>query len=89
MVNMAKGDSDVAFRDLEQVAAADPGNRADLALIAAHLQRREFDAGAEGHRSTGEETADNPLTHNLRGTALLGKRDIAGLPARASRRLWP
>jgi hypothetical protein len=25
MVNLAKGDSDVAFRDLEQVAAADTG----------------------------------------------------------------
>ena len=30
MVSMAKGDSDVALRDLEQVAASDPGNRADL-----------------------------------------------------------
>jgi hypothetical protein len=44
MVNLAQGgDSDVALRDLEQVAASDTGNRADLALIAAHLQRREFD----------------------------------------------
>jgi predicted Zn-dependent protease len=50
MVNMVKGDSDVAFRDLEQVAAADPGNRADLALIAAHLQRREFDAALKRSR---------------------------------------
>jgi Flp pilus assembly protein TadD len=26
MVNLAKGDSEVALRDLEEVAAADPGN---------------------------------------------------------------
>ena len=42
--------SDVAFRDLEQVAAADSGTRANLALITAHLQRREFDPGAQGRR---------------------------------------
>ncbi len=78
MVNMAKGDTDVAFRDLEQVAAADPGNRADLALIAAHLQRRQFDAALKAIAALEKKQPDNPLTHNLRGTALLGKRDIAG-----------
>lgn len=78
MVSMAKGDSDAAFRDLEQVAAADPGNRADLALIAAHLQRREIDAALKAIAALEKKQPDDPLTHNLRGTALLGKRDIAG-----------
>jgi putative PEP-CTERM system TPR-repeat lipoprotein len=77
MVNMAKGDSDVAFRDLEQVAAADTGSRADLALIAAHLQRREFDQALKAIAALEKKQPDNPLTHNLRGTALLGKRDAA------------
>ncbi|HRF10518.1 MAG: tetratricopeptide repeat protein [Candidatus Accumulibacter phosphatis] len=77
MVNMAKGDSDVAFRDLEQVAAADTGSRADLALIAAHLQRREFDQALKAIAVLEKKQPDNPLTHNLRGTALLGKRDVA------------
>jgi Flp pilus assembly protein TadD len=88
MVNLAKGDSDVAFRDLEQVAAADTGSRADLALIAAHLQRREFDQALKAIAALEKKQPDNPLTHNLRGTALLGKRDVAA-PARASRRRWP
>ncbi len=78
MVSMARGDSDAAFRDLEQVAAADPGNRADLALIAAHLQRREIDAALKAIAALEKKQPDDPLTHNLRGTALLGKRDIAG-----------
>lgn len=78
MVSMAQGDSDAAFRDLEQVAAADPGNRADLALIAAHLQRREIDAALKAIAALEKKQPDDPLTHNLRGTALLGKRDIAG-----------
>jgi putative PEP-CTERM system TPR-repeat lipoprotein len=82
MVNLAQGESEVAFRDLEQVAAADPGNRADLALIAAHLQRREFDAALKAITSMEKKQPDDPLVHNLRGTALLGKHDLAG--ARAS-----
>lgn len=82
MVSLAKGESEVALRDLEKVAAADPGNRADLALIAAHLQRREFDAALQAVASLEKKQADDPLVHNLRGTALLGKRDLSG--ARAS-----
>ena len=78
MVNLATGDSEVAFRDLEQVAAADPGNRADLALIAGRLQRREFDAALKAIDVMEKKQPDEPLTENLRGTALLGKRDVAG-----------
>jgi len=78
MVNLAKGDTEGAFRDLEQVAAGDTGHRADLALIAAHLQRREFDQALKSIAALEKKQPDNPLTHNLRGTALLGKRDVAG-----------
>lgn len=78
MVNLAKGDAEGAFRDLEQVAAADSSNKADLALIAAHLQRREFDQALKAVSLLEKKQPDQPLTHNLRGTALLGKRDAAG-----------
>lgn len=77
MVNMLKGDSDVAFRDLEQVASGDTGTRADLALIAAHMQRREYDQALKAIAALEKKQPDNPLTHNLRGTTLLGKRDMA------------
>lgn len=78
MVNLAKGESEVAFRDLEQVAAADSGTRADLALITAHLQRREFDQALKAVAVLEKKQPDNPMTYQLRGTALVGKRDIAG-----------
>lgn len=78
MANLAKGDAEGAFRDLEQVAAADPGNRADLALIAAHVQRREFDAALKAIAALETKQPNQPLTHNLRGATLLGKRDAAG-----------
>ncbi len=75
MVNLAKGDAEGAFRDLEEVAAADTGNRADLALIAAHIQRREFDAALKAIAALEKKQPNQPLTHNLRGATLLGKRD--------------
>ncbi|MCP5249845.1 MAG: PEP-CTERM system TPR-repeat protein PrsT [Candidatus Accumulibacter sp.] len=78
LVNLATGDSEMALRDLEDVAAADPGNRADLALIAAHLQRREFDKALKAIAVLEKKQPDNPLVFNLQGTALLGKKDIAG-----------
>lgn len=78
LVNLAKGDTDMAFHDLQEVAATDTGNRADLALIAAYLQRREFDQALKAVAVMEKKQPDNPLTHNLRGTALLGKRDVAG-----------
>jgi len=77
MVKLARGDADAAFRDLEAVAAADTGNRADLALIAAHLQRREFDQALKAIATLEKKQPDSPLAQNLRGTALLGKQDPA------------
>jgi len=78
LVNLARGDSEGAFRDLEEVAATDTGSRADLALIAAHIQRREFDAALKAIAALEKKQPNQPLPHNLRGAALLGKRDIAG-----------
>lgn len=78
MVNLARGDTEGAFHDLEQIASVDTGNRADLALIAAHLQRREFDRALKAITVLEAKQPSNPLTHNLKGTALLGKRDVAG-----------
>jgi len=96
LVNLATGDSEMALRDLEDVAAADPGNRADLALIAAHLQRREFDKALKAIAVLEKKQPDNPLVFNLQGTALLGKkackvrrcsaRRISPAPARALRK---
>lgn len=76
LAHLADGDSDIAFRELEQVAAVDDSTNADLALIAAHLRRREFDPALRAVAALEKKQPDNPLVHNLRGTALLGKRDL-------------
>ncbi|HPT49042.1 MAG TPA: PEP-CTERM system TPR-repeat protein PrsT [Accumulibacter sp.] len=78
MVNLAKGDTESAFHDLEQVAATDTGNRADLALIAAHMQRKQFDQALKAIAVLEKKQPDDPLTHNLRAMALLSTKDVAG-----------
>ncbi|HMW18134.1 MAG TPA: PEP-CTERM system TPR-repeat protein PrsT [Accumulibacter sp.] len=76
MVNMAKGETDIAFHELEKIAANDAGNRADLALITSHLKRNEFDAALKAIDALEKKQPDDPVTHNLRALAFLGKKDV-------------
>ena len=74
---LAQGETDSATRELEQIASADMGIRADLALIATHLRGRKFDQALKSIDALEKKLPNNPLTDNLRGNALLGKRDIS------------
>jgi putative PEP-CTERM system TPR-repeat lipoprotein len=74
---LAAGDSERGLSELEQTAAVDTGIRADLALISSHLQRRAYDRALTAI-ATLEKKQPGPLPHNLRGGALLAKKDIAG-----------
>lgn len=76
--HLAKGENETAFRELEQIASVDSGINADLALIAAHLNRRQFDQALAAIAALEKKQPDNPLAYNLRGTTLLGKNDGAG-----------
>jgi putative PEP-CTERM system TPR-repeat lipoprotein len=83
LIRLAAGESDRAISELE-AASADDANayQADLALITNYLRRREADKALEAVQALEKKQPDNPLTHNLRGGALILKRDLAG--ARAS-----
>jgi putative PEP-CTERM system TPR-repeat lipoprotein len=71
------GDTDRAFHDLEQASAADSGIRADLALIAGHVQRREYDKALSAVGSVEKKQPGTALPQSLRGSIYLAKRDIA------------
>lgn len=73
---LAQGETDTATRELEKIASTDTGIKADLALIATHLRARKFDQALKAIDVLEKKQPDNPLTDNLRGNALLGKRDI-------------
>lgn len=78
LTHLAKGETERAFNELEDVAAGDTGIRADLALIAASMRKREFDRALAAIDALEKKQPDNPLAQNLRGGVMLAKRDVAG-----------
>jgi putative PEP-CTERM system TPR-repeat lipoprotein len=77
LTHMSSGDVDRGFRELEVAAAADTGTRADLALIAANVEQRKYDAALKAIADLEKKQPDKPLPHNLRGTVYSAKGDTA------------
>ncbi|MBK7793959.1 MAG: PEP-CTERM system TPR-repeat protein PrsT [Betaproteobacteria bacterium] len=78
LTHLAKGETDRAFRELEDTAATDTGIRADMALIAASMRKRDYDRALAAIDALEKKQPDNPLAQNLRGGVMLAKRDVAG-----------
>jgi putative PEP-CTERM system TPR-repeat lipoprotein len=76
--HMAAGETDRAFRELSQAVAADSGISADLALIAAHLQRTNYDKALAAVAALERKQPGTALPHNVRGGVLLLKNDTVG-----------
>ena len=78
IAHMAQGNSEIAFQELEQLSESDSGITADLALVASHLRNNQLDKAIKAIDQIEKKQPENPATHNLRGRALLAKKDIAG-----------
>lgn len=78
LAHMAQGNSETAFRELEQISVSDKGIAADLALIAAHLRNNQLEKALKTIDSLEKKQPDNPATHNLRARVLLAKKEFAG-----------
>ena len=76
LTHLAKGETERAFRELEDTAAGDTGIRADLALIAASMRKRDFDRALVAIDALEKKQPDNPLAQNLRGGVMLAKKDV-------------
>lgn len=77
MTRMQMGHVDQAYADLEQIAAADSGVSADMALISSSMQLKQFDKALKAIENFEKKQPDNPAVFNLRGLAMLGKGDAA------------
>src|SRR5205823_2992109 len=76
-VRLATGETDRAMKDLETLSQTDKSQyQADLALILAHVQRREYDKALAAIAALEKKQPDNPVTSNLRGGVYLAKRDL-------------
>jgi putative PEP-CTERM system TPR-repeat lipoprotein len=74
----ATGQADIAFQELESAAAETPGTQADLVLVRTALSRKEYDKALAALDALEKKQANTAVASNLRGIALLGKRDVAG-----------
>ena len=74
----AQGDAASAMTELEQISASDSGTSADMALIAGHLRRNEFDAALKALAVLEKKEPTSPVSHEMRGRVLQAKRDLAG-----------
>ena len=74
--HMAMGEGERGFRELEAVAAADTGIRADLAMIAALARERKFDAALNAIAALEKKQPNSAFTHVLRGEILAAKRNL-------------
>ena len=78
---LAKGNADAGFAQLELLASSDKSTYADLALISAKLRRNELDAALKAVDRLQAKTPDKPLPHVLRGRILLQRKDLTGAAA--------
>ena len=77
LTHLAQGDRERAMKELEAAASMDQGSAPDRALIASALQRGEFDRALVAIDSLEKKQPNSAFVQNLRGLALLGKKDAA------------
>lgn len=76
-VQFARGDTAAGFAELEAASKVSTGNaNPDVALILAHLQRRQFDQALTAWKTLEKRQPGNPMTYNLRAAIDMGKNDL-------------
>jgi putative PEP-CTERM system TPR-repeat lipoprotein len=81
-VRLAMGDIDRATKDLELASELDPsGTQPDLALIAVHVQRKEFADALKAVAVLEKKRPDDPLTYNVKGIIEMASGDKQGARA--------
>ncbi len=77
-VQFARGDAAAGFAELEAASKISTGNaNPDVALILAHIQRRQFDQALTAWKTLEKRQPASPLTYNLRAAIDMGKNDFA------------
>ncbi len=77
ITQLAGGNTDAAFDELQNIAATDKGITADLAMISALLRRKEFDNALEAIDKLEAKQPDKPIAANLRGRTQLALKNNA------------
>ncbi|MEO7010121.1 MAG: XrtA/PEP-CTERM system TPR-repeat protein PrsT, partial [Caldimonas sp.] len=78
VTHLSRDNGDAAFGQLQSIADSDAGISADMVLITANLQRKNFDAALKAIDGLEKKQPDKPLAPNLRGRVLLMRGDFDG-----------
>lgn len=82
VARIARGDAAGGFADLDALAAQDGTPQGALTAVQAHLQRGDVDGALKAVERLEARWPDQPFVHDMRGRALLLRKD--GAAARAS-----
>ncbi len=76
-VDFARGDDASGFAELEAASKASVDNpRADIALVLARLQRKQFDQALAAWKTLEKRQPNNPQTYNLLAAIDVGRGDV-------------
>lgn len=85
-IRAREGKADLALAEFDKALAANPNAyRALVAKVAVQMSRGAFDGALKVIGELEEKQPKNPLTFDLKGQALLGKKDVDGARANFER----
>ena len=88
LVRFAAGEPQRAISELEAASVLDAKDyQADLALIANYLRKREAERALAAVQVLERKQPANPMTYNLKGAALILRKDLPGARANFGRAL--
>jgi putative PEP-CTERM system TPR-repeat lipoprotein len=77
-IDLARGEEAAGFAALEAAAKASSNNPTpDIALVIAHLNRKEYDQALASWKNLEKTQSDKAITYNLRAAIDLGRNDRA------------
>jgi cellulose synthase operon protein C len=77
ITHLAAGQTESALDELQSIASADTGATADMALISAHLRRKDFAKALAAIDKLEAKQPDKPFAANLRGRVYMVQKDDA------------
>jgi putative PEP-CTERM system TPR-repeat lipoprotein len=81
IAQIAKGDAQGGFAELESIAARDSGTYTDMALVSARLRQRDYPAALLALDRMQNKQPTNAIPHHIRGQVLALRKDFAGARA--------
>lgn len=76
--HLSMGDNQLGIAELAKAAALDPNpQKADVLLVMVHLSHKEYDKALAAIDALEKKTHATAATQTMRGSALLGKKDLS------------